>query len=1024
MPPAEPILRFLSLSSSLLCLTILVPQSVCAEAPPDYGRDIQPLLAKHCVLCHGPDEKEAGLRLDQSASATAKLESGNRGIVAGKPEQSEILRRVTTNDEDLRMPPEGPRLSDQQVALLTGWIERGGKFETHWAYRPIKPPPLPTLQDESSVRNPIDQFVLSRLESAGLTPSPVADPAILAKRLSYDLVGLPPDPAQLSVFISDPTDTAYEAMVDQLLSSKHFGERWGRHWLDKARYADSDGYEKDKARPNAWLYRDWVINAINRDMPYDQFTIEQLAGDLHPNASGQQRLATAFHRQTLTNTEGGVDQEEFRVEATFDRTETTSAIWLGLTMTCARCHTHKYDQISQREYYQLFAFFDDLNETNATLPESEAEQQKYDLALAEHQSAMQKLESRYASVKAELQPEVDAWIIEMEQKLNAEHLEPLEFTVAKPVIAKSTHGAELKLQDDGSLLVSGAVPDKDKYTLVFDLPAKPLTGIKVELIPDESLPSKGPGRAPNGNLVLTQVRSFIGPDTDFKKGHEPIEWNHAEADHSQSKFSPEGALSTKARSGWAIAPAIGKPHHWIGLTTDPPSVENCRFIQVVLDQQYGGQHLIGRFRISTISGYDPLRTLPKSVSDSLREPADKRTPAQLAVIAEHVARQQPKAKALIEKIAKHRAATPKPPTMSVRVVAATKRSTRILHRGDFLQPADTVETNALGVILQTLPLKARTENQPPDRHDLANWLIDPSHPLTPRVTANHIWANLFGRGIVATVNDFGVRGDRPSHPELLDWLAWQLPRDLKWSRKALIRTIVMSATYRQASKHRDDLKEIDPTNLLLARQNRVRVTAEVVRDLHLAVSGLLSSKTGGPSVFPPLPSGVAELSYNNNFKWKTSDGEDAYRRGIYTFFKRTSPHPTLISFDCPDSNTTHLQRTVSNTPLQALVTLNNGVFAEAAQAFTVLVLSESGATDEQRLSRALQRVLTRAPMDAELQRFAQLLDTSRKYYTEHPDDAEKVTTMHRFAGLSIAENAAWVTTLRMVLNLDEFIVRD
>lgn len=702
-----------------------------------FARDVQPLLAKHCLLCHGPDDAEAGLRLDVAEQAYAVLDSGTPAIVPGDAAASELIRRITTADDSERMPPDGDPLPAEQIAVLRKWIDQGAEYQRHWAYQSVAEPPVPAVEDASWPRTPIDRFVLARLEQAGVAPSPEADRAVLIQRLYFDLIGLPPTPQEVDAFVRDSHPAAYDRLVQRLLDSPRFGERWGRHWLDKARYADSDGYEKDRPRPNAWRYRDWVIDAVNRDMPFDRFTVQQLAGDLLPGAGPMEKLATAFHRQTLTNTEGGADPEEFRVEATFDRTETTAAVWLGLTLTCARCHSHKYDQITHREYYQLFAFFNGADEADAEVPRSDA-----------------------ASL------------------------------------------------------------------------------------------------------------------------------------------------------------------------------------------------------------------------------------------------------------------------MSVPVLVSAQRPTKLLHRGDFLQPAEEVTAGGLEVITEVHPLQSRNDGLPPDRLDLARWLVDEDHPLTARVAVNHVWTHLFGRGLVPTVNDWGVRGDRPTHPELLDWLAWRFPRDMQWSRKSLIKTIVMSATYRQSSRHRPDLRQMDPNNDLLARQNRLRAEAEIIRDLQLSVGGLLSNKIGGPSVFPPLPSGVAEVSYANNFKWQTSSGEDRYRRGMYTFFKRTAPHPTLTSFDCPDSNTTNLQRESSNTPLQALAALNNEVFAEAAQALAHRTLREGGTNDRERLEYALRLCIARHPDSTEVDRFHELLRAARDYYQEKPADAKAVTQRHAFEAVPAAENAAWVATLRMVMNLDEFIVRD
>lgn len=1017
----------------LLCLPVMLLHTVVGFGPTTaraqesaaadvvFARDIQPLLAKHCFACHGPDKAESGLRLDLAKHAVAALESGAYAIVPGKPHESELLRRISAADEAERMPPEGEPLAKREIALLEAWIKSGAKYETHWAYLPVSEPPLPPVKKTDWVRHPLDRFVLHRLEQAGLAPSPPAERATLLRRLYFDLIGLPPTPDEVDAFLEDKSPGALETVVDRLLASPHFGERWGRHWLDKARYADSDGYEKDNPRPNAWRYRDWVIQAINDDMPYDQFTIEQLAGDLLPDAAPLQKLATAFHRQTLTNTEGGTDQEEFRNEATFDRTETTAAVWLGLTMTCARCHNHKYDQISQREYYQLFAFFNNANESNTEVAKDERAFAEYQKQKAAHDEQVAALEARYLTALEKLQPQIDVWTAEQEALL-AKAM-PVKIHPLTAVSHAATSGAKLTAQEDGSVLVSGEVPDQDRYTLILELPAAEVTGFRLEALADKSLPAKGPGRAPNGNFVLSQFLVEVSKDQDFAEATR-VEFATAEADYSQDRFAPSGALSDAQRSGWAIGAQMGKNHQISFYTKMPLTDEGANYARIVLDQSYGGQHTLGRFRLSAIRGFDPLGALPPPVAEALKQKPEQRTPAQRRTLADHVAAQHAETAKHAQELADLKQKAPPAAMMNVAVMTAAKRTTRVLHRGDFLQPADEVDAGTLATLSAVHPLVSRSEGSPPDRLDLARWLVDARHPLTARVTVNDMWAHLFGRGLVPSVNDFGVRGELPTHPELLDWLAWHFPRDLKWSRKALLKTIVMSSTYQQSSRHRPELNEVDPTNRLLARQNRLRVEAELVRDLHLAVGGLLSGKVGGPSVFPPLPPGVAELSYANNFKWNTSGGEDRYRRGMYTFFKRTAPHPTLISFDCPDSNTTKLLRDSSNTPLQALVTLNNEVFAEAAVAASRRVLSANGENDAKRLTYAWRLCLARQPSDAEIARFEKLLISARDYYQEHPDQAKLAVKSHPAQDTPAAEQAAWVATLRMMMNLDEFIVRE
>lgn len=991
-----------------------------AESP-SFSRDIQPLLSEHCLVCHGPNEAEAGLRLDAAEYAWETLDSGARAIQPGDPSQSELLRRVGSTDDSIRMPPEGDPLTESEIDLLRRWIAAGAGYEEHWAWQSVAEQVPPTVKNDTWVRNPIDHFVLARLEQGNIPPSPEADRATLIRRLSYDLIGLPPELQEVDAFLSDDSQLAYEAVVDRLLDSPHFGERWGRHWLDKARYADSDGYEKDNPRPNAWRYRDWVIDAINRDLPFDQFTIQQLAGDLLDAATPMQKLATAFHRQTLTNTEGGADQEQFRVEANFDRTETTSAVWMALTMTCARCHNHKYDEISQREYYQLFAFFNDANDGNMEVALSEAKIQQYERDKQVHDAKVATAQEKVDELIADLQGEIDTWLVEIDAKLAAD-ASPIELEPVTIIRSTAKSGSELTVQEDGSLLLSGEVPEKDKYTLILQFPRKPLTGLRIEVLPRESLPSNGPGRAPNGNFVLTNVRAMSSNDEELTERTE-IEFASAEADYSQGKFSPFDVLNRNKRSGWAIGGQIGKTHELAVFTKQPIESEDAQFLQLVLDQQYGGHHTIGCFRVSTISGFDPLKGLPESVAAVIRKSIPERTPDDIREVAQYVASQHDESGKLLKELAELKKKAPAKPVMNVRVIQPAQRKTNVLHRGDFLQPADEVEASSLDVVNRHHPLATRYANKEADRLDLARWIVDPGHPLTSRVTVNQVWAHLFGRGIVATIDDFGVRGEPPTHPLLLDWLAWRYPRDFGWSRKELIKTIVMSATYRQASSHRPELQESDPTNRLLSRQNRVRVEAEVVRDMNLAVGGLLDRTVGGPSVFPPLPPGVAELSYANNFKWNTSKGTAAYRRGMYTFFKRTSPHPTLVSFDCPDSNTTRVQRETSNTPLQALVTLNNEVYTESAQALAQRVLADDG-DDRTRLSKAMRLCIMRIPSEAEVDRFDSLLNESRAYYKEQPDDAKKLANRHRTDDVTTEENAAWVATVRMILNLDEFIVRD
>ena len=1009
--------QYLSIQSTHFrhfCLGIALLSLSSTAAPIDFAKEIQPIIAEYCTECHGPDKQKAGLNLTDQASLRAKLKSGKHAVVPGKPDQSELIIRLTTTDADEQMPPpeKGKPLPAKDIAKIHRWIAEGGKWTQHWAYLPLNSNPL-TVKGKTPARNQIDWFIYAKLKKAGVPASPAADRSTLIKRLSYDLLGLPPTPSEVDDFVNDTSADAYGKLVDRLLASPHFGERWGRHWLDKARYADSDGFEKDKPRMNAWRYRDWVIEAINSDLPFDQFTIEQLAGDLLPNATEEQKLATAFNRQTLTNTEGGTDKEQWRVAAVMDRVETLGAVWLGITVGCARCHTHKYDQFTQKEYYQFFAYFNNGDETNSNVSRSKPEFETWLKAKAVHDDLLKvlqsKTETRDAVLKTKL-PELEA---ELQKKIAAQKIIPEEFHPLKTVSAKGPKGVIFKPQKDGSFLVTGNNPAKAKYTLEFSSNVKGITGLKIEALPDKSLNTNGPGRTTHGNFVLNDVRVYATGGSKFDAKENRVPFSGARADFAQDKWAAANAIDGKIHegnkgTGWAISPQFGKPHHLILTTAKLISFKGTTKIQVVLDQQYGSQHTLGRFRITARTGQSTDDDIPTAVVKALTIDAAKRDSEQTAALFAYFREQDSETKTLLAELKKP---APASPVMSVRVISQRANSPRVshlLHRGEFKQPREKVTPTTLSV------LSKATNRAQGDRLDLARWLVDGHNPLVPRVTANHIWANLFGEGIVRTVNDFGVRGDAPTHPELLDWLASELMKH-KWSRKAMIRLIVNSATYRQSSAHRPEMAAHDPGNLLLHRQNRFRVEAEIIRDLNLAASGLLARKLGGPSVFPPLPSGVAALSYANNFKWVTSKGENRYRRGLYTFFKRTSPHPNLITFDCPDSNVTCVKRTRSNTPLAALATLNNEVFIEAAKALAKQLLKEKS-TDADRISLGFKICVAREPSTNERDALIHLLKRTRAYYATHALEAKTLN--------GNPEASAWAATARVMLNLDEFITRE
>ncbi len=675
-----------------------------AAAKIDFARDVGPIFVEHCYECHGPDAQESGLRFDRRDAALAGGDSGPL-FTPGKSGESELIRRVTATDEE-RMPPaedNNKPLSADQIARLKAWIDAGAVWpeasagrSSHWSFQPIARPEPPAVRNTAWPRSPLDRFVLARLEAQGIAPSPEADRYTLIKRLTYDLLGLPPETDEVDAFVNDTSPDAYEKLVDRLLDSPHFGERWGRHWLDMARYADSDGYEKDNSRPDAWRYRDWVIRAVNNDLPLDRFTIEQLAGDLLPGATADDRLATAFHRQTLTNTEGGTDREQWRVEAIFDRVATTGSVWLGLTVGCAQCHTHKYDPISHHEFYQLFAFFDNGDEVETEVPlvgeplltwRREKEQAAAELA---------KLEPKLAEARQALAAKAPAW----EEELKSKASKPLEFHPVELVNIASKRGAEFKILSDGSYLAAGENPDKDVVTITARTDLPEVTGFRIETLAHQSLGGKGPGRTAHGNFVLGEFRVSASDSDKFGK-KQRVKLAHANADVQQDGFPPENALDGKENTGWAIGPKFGQDHSIVFLAEKPIRGEATPNLQLVLSQNYGGQHTLGRFRVMAVTGYDAWIGIPQNVRDILAIETDKRTPEQTQALVDHVISRDKPATQLADKVEKLRGVANSRPVMKARVLAErteNRRTTHVLHRGDFLQPKDEVRPGTLAAL--------------------------------------------------------------------------------------------------------------------------------------------------------------------------------------------------------------------------------------------------------------------------------------------------------------------------------------
>lgn len=1219
-PPAAALLSALFLFSAGFLFA-------AEPAAPDFATEVRPILSGHCFKCHGPDEatRKGGLRLDDREAALRPAKSGERALVPGDPDASGLVERIFTDDPDALMPPPAAKhpLTAEQKDVLKRWVAAGAEYKEHWAFIP----PRKTDPPANGEAHPVDAFVKDALRRHGLEPRPGADRHTLIRRVSLDLTGLPPTPEEADAFAADPDPRAYENLVDRLLASPHYGERWARRWLDLARYADTNGYEKDRVR-SIWPWRDWVIKALNDDLPFTEFTIRQLAGDLLPDATVEQKVATGFHRNTMLNEEGGTDPLEFRFAAIVDRVHVTATAWLGLTMACAQCHTHKYDPILHTDYYKFMAFLNNADEPVMSLP---------DPGIA---ARREELEKQALAIEATLAERFPV---------------PGEFVWADaPVAAASARaegGAILQVQPDNAVLAAGPAPDRDEYTVTLTPPAtgEPLTHFRVEALTDASLPSTGPGRTPHGNFVLSEFTVTLKlPDGSLR----PLAFTGASADFEQNGFPARHAIDGNPDTGWAIAGAtpLNTNRRAVFRLKEPVTPPAGAVLEARLAQNYGSRHTLGKFRVQPgFEKPDPrpleerrrehleakfqawlkeesakavrwttlkprkawseipvLRVLPDdsilSTSDITKsdtytvetgtelknitavrlealpdeslpmggpgrvyyegpegdfylsafrlfrngEPvkfsgaaqsyaaggdtADKMldddlqsgwsinggqgkrhvavlklaapledagdlkfellcekyyaaglgrfrlsvtddpaagaasdhppeveelllrkggwTPEELAVLKDRFLRVAPELASARAEAERLRAAKPKFPTTLVLTERPpdNPRATRVHHRGEFLQPKEEVTADVPG-FLPPLPPGVKR-----DRLALARWLVSRENPLTARVTVNRQWQAFFGQGLVRTLEDFGYQGETPSHPELLDWLAVWFMED-GWSLKRLHRLIVTSKTYKQDSGATPEILEKDPQNRLLSRGPRHRVEAEMIRDLTLSAAGLLSRKIGGPSVFPPQPPGVTTEGAYGALQWKVSEGEDRYRRGLYTFAKRTTPYAMFAGFDAPSGEACVARRDVSNTPLQMLTLLNDTVMLEAAQTLgrqaaerSRAALAGAGKTEAdpspenaainaetpareaetEALVWMFRRVLTRPPQPEEanmLQEFCRAQKARLKNgelnaaaLAGAPEGASKEDP-------SLVDAAAFTATARALLSLDEAIVK-
>ena len=1051
----------------------------------DFTREIRPILANNCLLCHGPDAKgrKGDLRLDTPEGATA-LHDGKAAIVPGKPEESELLKRITTTDKDDLMPPSksGKKLTKDQIDLFRRWIQQGAPYAKHWAFAKPERPAIPPVRTPAAARTDVDRFILARLDQEGLALSPEADRYALVRRLSMDLTGLPPTLEEADAFAADRDADAYGKLVDRLLARPAYGERWARVWLDLARYADSQGYAEDRPRV-IWAFRDWVIQALNDNMPFDQFTIEQLAGDLLPNPTPRQLEATAFHRNTLTNTEGGTDREEFRNYAIIDRVNTTMAVWLGLTFNCAQCHDHKYDPFTQEEFFRLFAFFNQSEDNDQaddrpflSIFTDEQKKQKKDW-----EDELAKLQATLDTATPALEEARKRWEEALSQPIAWQALSDVEATGKTSALKTETAlGAIAALRIESSAEPPFAVSTLSMSISSGEARAPTAKAVRIEL----------PGK--QRMLHLAEVQVFSGSENVALKGRAKQsstdfggDAGRANDGNTNGDYSANSVCHTSAEDNpW-----------WEVVLTQPATIDRV----VVWNRTDGGEAIASRTKNYKVILYDAARKVveerksdtypnPKEehVFDGVRQvalkaaagvylpdkpvtiskgtvlnfrfehpgpgkfrvaaTADLRARGAAEIPAEILALiRKPSADRSGEESAKiatyHRSIAPELAVARDRLAAVKKqleaqkaavtvpimhdlpenrrRKTAIQIRGNFLVKGREVSEGVPGSLH---PFPA---GEPLNRLGLARWLVHPDNPLTARIVVNRTWEQLFGVGLVSTSEDWGVRGEMPSHPQLLDWLATELVGS-GWDVKRLVRLIVTSAVYRQSSQLRPELLARDPANRLLARGPRIRLSAEAVRDQALAVSGLLSRKMFGPSVYPLQPKMGLSAAFSSSTDWEPSKGEDRYRRGLYTFWRRSVPYPSMATFDAPESNVCTVRRIPTNTPLQALVTMNDPVYVEASQALARRIVAEGGATSKERAIYGFRRCLARPPSDAEANRLVSLFEEARKRYSTDAKRAQSMATEPLGPappGSDVPELAAWTVVGNVLINLDEMFLK-
>ncbi len=1026
---------------SLPCALLFVFFGVNAhavDAKIEFNRDIRPILSDNCYACHGPDSgaRKAGLRLDTEEGAKSKRK-GNTAVVSGNAMQSELYKRIVSVDAHEQMPPpkSNKKLDEKQKELIKKWIEQGANWEGHWSFISVRNPTVPkVINSKGFVRNDIDGFILEKLAQNKLEHSKEADRITLLRRLCFDLTGLPPTKEQVKSFTGDKGDKSYENLVDQLLSSPHYGERMSVFWLDLVRYADSVGYHGDQS-VTVWPFRDWVIQSFNKNTPFDRFTIEQIAGDLLPNASIENKTASGYNRLGMMSAEGGVQDKEYLAKYASERVRNVSGVWLGTTLGCAECHDHKFDPFTAKDFYSMEAFFADITERG--LYNGSDFGPRISLPSPEQQQQLDSLDDKILSLKKVLDMNTSA--LEQQQLLwETSVRESSSWQILKPEKAVSKGGAKLTIADDGSVLASGKKAEKDTYTLNLKLPGGTFTALKIEALPHPSLPAGGSGRAGNGNFVLSEFKVNLMNKTETQvvalvDASATFEQDVAGETNPYKKWTASSAIDGDVKGdgwGWAIFPEVNKPQHAVFQLNE--NLKGECVLSLVLEQNHGkGFHTLGNFRISITEAPKPVKagqgaSLPADVLVILALDPLKRSEQQKQKIASHYRSLAPaletSRKELIASQNK-RNEIEKSFSTTLVTVARAPRTIKVLARGNWMDDSGAVVLPNIPTFLPAI----KSANKPRlDRQDLAIWLVSRENPLTSRVLVNRLWKLFFGTGISKKLDDVGSQGEWPSHPELLDFLASYLV-DNNWDIKKTIKLMVMSGAYRQSSVPSAELAEKDPFNKWVARQARFRVEAEFIRDNYLAISGLLVDKQGGPSVKPFQPPGYwAYLNFPGR-EWQKDNGESVYRRGLYTHWQRQYLHPAMLAFDASCREECSADRVRSNTPLQALALLNDPCEVEAARVFAEKILQEGGNTDADKVDYAFSRTVSRLPKPKEKEVMLNLVVSYRKSFTADPKAAKDFLAVgDRTLSKDLAEIevAAWGGLARALFNLHETITRN